>query len=314
MDTENAIQQDSTPSQSVAPSNNSSKPNKIFWGIGVGALLGLGLLGGYLLWGNSLKDSQNLNQNDVVSPTQTVAISTPTIKKQSKDCSRDYSNSEHGFSLQYPCAWGNAKEEWTNPTSTGVKITGYELALSFSDENKLEAGGASNDFSAPRGGIYQDIRDKNWDNYLKSCSEYLICKIDKNSNSKIISRLILPYPFVISSEGNQLDVPQYFVTRFSKEALFDIYNAKISIVGFRYNFVANEDLLLAKLATKFPSYVSVTKKIESGATSVSLQEAQAYNLDLDKMKSSEISDLFDESTLKNLSDFDVMVSSFKFTK
>ena len=80
---ENANPQANVPQQPVMPSNH-SRPNTLLMGIGAVVLLGLGLLGGYLLWGNNRIAAQNVNQQTQVSPTET-QVNSPTTAVPTKN-------------------------------------------------------------------------------------------------------------------------------------------------------------------------------------------------------------------------------------
>lgn len=298
--------------QPVSPSNQSKKLLII---LVIVALIAFGL-GGYLLGtqNNQLSQQNNTNQ---ISPTQSAIPTTQAQITRGNNCLKEYKNEEHGFSFMYPCRWGEVQEKWTLEDKQFV--TGNELALEFTNlVGQMEAGGASSNFSVGRGSIFQDISDKYWTNYLNACSSYLLCQNDKTANNKIIARLIFSDRFILeNNQEEQVTVPQ-FDTTFRKEAYFDIDNAKISIAGFKYYFISDKGQLLAKLSQTFPAYVKLSRKINTGAAYVTLTEAKTYNQDIEKMKmlvdKNEFQLPFDAITKQNISDFDSVVSSFKFTK
>lgn len=299
------------------PPQSHFKNKKGFYPIILGVIFLVLIIGGgayYLGTKNNKPTEQTSNNRTISSPTSVPTQSTQTSKQS--DCLKAYKNDEQGFSFMYPCKWGDIQEKWT---LSGQGVTGNELSLNFPNLiDKLDAGGASNDFTVGRGSIFQDISDKYWKNYLSSCSDYLLCNTDKNTNNRVISRLVFPERFNDNQlTEEQVTVPQ-FNPSFRKEAYFDIFNAKISIVGFRYDFIADKEQFLTRLSQMFPSYVKLTKKINTGAAYVTLQEAKAYNQDIEKMKNlddkNEFELPFDEVTKQNLDDFNATTASFKFLK
>ncbi len=233
------------------------------------------------------------------------------------DYENRYENVEHGFSFTYPCKWGNLLEKRTPDELYAEQ--GSQIKLEFSNlQEKMQSGGSSNDFSASRGIIFIDIKDSQWTALQITCSRHLLCLNDKTSSSKVISRLVFPDKLPLEqNENNQITIPQFFNSTFYKDAYFDIYNSTISILDFKYYFLEDEKQFLNDFNEIFPDYVKVTKIINTNVSDLETNDALAYNQDIEKMKElidkNEILLPFDAVTTQNLSDFDSMVSSFKFT-
>ncbi len=75
---ENANQQSSVPQQ-PGPQAHSQHPHMLFMGLGAVALIGMGLLGGYLLWGNNRTASLNVNERNQAVTTATQASPTQVV-------------------------------------------------------------------------------------------------------------------------------------------------------------------------------------------------------------------------------------------
>lgn len=87
---ENTNQQSPELQQPIVPPAKSKIPSTLLMGTGAVVLLGLGLLVGYLLWGNNRIASQSVNQQVQVSPTgtsepsstQVIASPSPIVKNE----------------------------------------------------------------------------------------------------------------------------------------------------------------------------------------------------------------------------------------
>lgn len=270
---------------------------------------------GYLFSTKKAQQKDILKQN-----TQLPDSSTHSPSIESNNCLKDYKNEALGFSFMYPCAWGEIEEQWLPTVRTG-KESGNQLILRFKKlGDSLQAGGSSNDFRPAfgRGPIDQDIHDKYWKDYLApdETINYFDYKIE---DPRIINQMILPYTFILedNNESDKVEMPQFFNDTFYRRAYFNIDNIKISILGFEYHFVSNEEIFLQNMNKQFSFYVTGRYKLITEG-SISLEEAKAYNQDVEQMqtllKNNQWEIPFDDESKKKLAEFDAMVASFKFTK
>jgi hypothetical protein len=109
-------------------------------------------------------DFKKDNSGAQISPIATATHSNPDIKK--------YTNAELGLSFEYPARFGDVKVEIMIGGKAGGQ-TGEKLIGSFSQQEQLEFGGITEDFSAGRSGLLTDTRgflEKNGHYYFKFVS------------------------------------------------------------------------------------------------------------------------------------------------
>lgn len=112
---------------------------KIIWGI---ILLAILVIGGYFVFNRDYKNSQELNTSNTNTPTNTIPV------ENNANSSKTYSNSQYGFSIDYPQNY----EIYNTNTSNGYTLTLVDKSKVFlnSDVKNLilvEARSAKNEVS-----------------------------------------------------------------------------------------------------------------------------------------------------------------------
>ncbi|MBI2612030.1 hypothetical protein HYW54_04790 [Candidatus Gottesmanbacteria bacterium] len=125
-------------SQQAVVANISHRRNTILLGFGALALLGLGLLTGYLLWGNNNTPSQNANQQLTVSPTRIANNPSPTPTFAIGNVI--FSSKELGIEFSYPAEIGAARENPASQGKGGSEIKGEEWWRIDFDKTGFEPG------------------------------------------------------------------------------------------------------------------------------------------------------------------------------
>lgn len=251
---------------------------------------------------NVSKSPQEIFPTDTPIPTPT-----PTIPYD-KDCTKQYTNKEVGFSFEYACRWGDVKEKWIREGSKnydGSTINGNQLSITFSNILEVNVGGASNGFFLDRGidGVpFADSNEGFWSTYIKDCNQNAQCLINGNK----ISYLELPE---LMTTKNMIR----FSSDLSLVTYINIPDNKISIIGFIYYLPAHKSDSLDALREEYPNYVAYRDRRNITGYKVE-DNLEKYNSDVQKMRTRKIVDDFDQSTKEFMAEYNALITSFSLQK